>query len=507
MTDQGTDRKARLVRNGIYSAVSWVLPLVLVFAVTPIIVRGLGNEMYGLYAVILGFISYSFTFGIGKTATKFVSEFRAAGEHEKISEAVSAILWLSLAFGLGGSLVIGLLARPIVAQVLLIPLQLRDEAVVALYLACAVIVVTMVSQVFQCVLQGLHRFDRYLLLTNLSGLLLNLGSVAFVYLGYGIDALLIWNFIVTVAIAAIFCLNAKQMMPDLSIGINISAEIRRPVLKYALSIVVYQIFGNLLFLFERGWIVRRFGPEALTYYVVPMMLGIYLHLFVGSLVMALFPVVNELLSDRDKLLRLYQTASKVVLTLIAIFVVTFVIEGRVFLSLWMSEEFAVVSYSILVLHLVTFGTLSMITIVWQVTESFHEARINAFVTFLWMVLAVPLMIMLSEAYGIFGVAIARLSGVLVFIGLIIYVERRFLGGCQLAFWVRTLARIAAAVACAGLAELGVLAAAGSSWTAFLIAAAAGSTVFGLVLFFSGFLNNEEKAIISRFMRRGQQNAA
>lgn len=495
MPDAIASRKQRLFKNGIYSAVSWILPLILAVTVTPIVVKGLGNELYGLYAVILGFISYSFTFGIGKTAAKFVSEFRSEGEHEKVSQAVSSILWLSLGFALTGSLIIGLLARPIVVNVLLIPAELQNEAVTALYLACAVIIVTMLSQVFQFVLQGLQRFDRFLLLTNLSGFLLNLGSVVIVYLGYGVSSLLIWNFVTATAIGLLFYVSSRRMMPELTIGFTITGEIWRPVLKYAVSIVVYQIFGNVLFLFERGWIVRRFGAEALTFYVVPMMLGIYLHLFIGSLVLALFPVVNELLSDRDKLVRLYRTSSKLILTLVAFFVLTFAVCGRFFLTLWMSAEFAEVSYRILVIHLLTFGALSMITVTWQITESFREAKLNAFVTFLWMAMAVPLMVTLSDYWQISGVAIARFSGVLVFVPLIYYVERRFLGGPQWKFWFGTLIRVAAAATLASVVEWMLISRFDPSWFMFAVSVITGLAVYSVFLFVSGLLNVEERGAL------------
>lgn len=495
MSDEKGSRRHRLFKNGIYSVVSWIFPLLLALTVTPIVVKGLGHELYGLYAVILGFISYSFTFGIGKTAAKFVAEFRANGEHEKVSETVSSIFWLSLAFALGGTLIIGLLARPVVVNVLLIQPDLQDEAVTALYLACVVIIVTMLSQVFQFVLQGLQRFDRFLLLGNLSALLLNAGSAAIVIYGYGVSTLLLWNIAVTSAVGLLFYLTTRKLVPDLTISFRITAGVWRPVIKYATSIIFYQVFGNLLFLFERGWIVRRFGAEALTFYVVPMMLGIYLHLFIASLVLALFPVVNELLSDREALVRVYKTSTKVILTFVAFFVVTFIVCGGVFLSLWMSPEFAAVSQRVLTIHLLTFGALSMMMVTWQITESFRAAGLNALVTFLWMVIAVPLMVALSDGWEIYGVAFARFAGVLVFLPLIYYAERRFLGGYLWRFWFSTLTRVVIAVSLAGAAEWAILSQFTASWPAFILAGSLGFAVYCLALFASGFLSTEERAAL------------
>lgn len=494
-------RKKILFKNGVYSAVAWIFPLILAITVTPIVVKALGNELYGLYAVVVGFITYSFTFGIGKSAAKFVAEYRSTGDDAKASEAVSAILWISLLFAVLGSVITIALARPIVAHVLLIDADLQDQAVVALYLACAVIIATMVSQVFQFVLQGIHRFDRYLLLTNLAGLFLNLGSVGVVYLGYGVTALLVWNLIVTGVIGLAFYASARRMMPELVIGFSVSPGIRRPVLKYAGSIVVYQVFGNVLFMFERGWIVRRFGPEALTFYVVPMMLGIYLHLFIASLVQALFPVVNELLDDRERLVRLYQTSTKIILTLTTFFVVTFAVCAKPFLSLWMSPDFAEVSHQILIIHLITFGGLAMITVVWQITESFHEARINAFVTLLWLMIAVPFMIALADGWQITGIAFARGCGVLIFVAFVIYVERRFLGGPLWTFWLAALTRIAIASIVAALIEWFLISTLGISWVSLVIAGAIGLSIYVSFLFLSGFLNSEERSALNGLVAR------
>ena len=99
-------RKILLINNSIFSLLSWILPVVIGFVATPLIVRNLGNREYGLYATILGFISYSFSFGIGKILTKYVAEYRASGESDKIGEVVSATFWLSFTLALGGSLIV-----------------------------------------------------------------------------------------------------------------------------------------------------------------------------------------------------------------------------------------------------------------------------------------------------------------------------------------------------------------------------------------------------------------
>ena len=97
-------------RNVIYGSLAWILPLGLSFVATPIIVRSLGNSDYGIYALVLGFISYSFTFNFGRAITKYIAEYRVTGESEKIRDVISASFFLNIAIGLIGVLVMCLLA-------------------------------------------------------------------------------------------------------------------------------------------------------------------------------------------------------------------------------------------------------------------------------------------------------------------------------------------------------------------------------------------------------------
>src|SRR5688572_20289802 len=88
-----------IVRNVIYGSLTWILQLGLNLIAVPVIVSSLGNAEYGIYALVLGFIGYSFTFNFGRAITKYIAEYRATGEAEKMNDVVSACLFLSLSVG------------------------------------------------------------------------------------------------------------------------------------------------------------------------------------------------------------------------------------------------------------------------------------------------------------------------------------------------------------------------------------------------------------------------
>ncbi len=487
--------QARIFKNGIYSVLSWVFPIIFAVIVTPVVVRGLGVELYGLFGLILGFISYSFTFGIGKIAAKYVAEYRASGDYDKISESVSAALWLSFGIGIIGAAIVAITADRIVSDVLFIKPALHSTAVAAIYLAAITIPLSMLSQVFQSVVQGLQRFDRFVFLTNLSVILLNLGSVAIVLSGYGVLALLVWNLSVVSVIGVSFYVAARRLMPQLKLRFGIAKDVWRASGKYALSIIIYQVFANILLLFERAWIVRKFGFEALTFYIIPMMVGLYFHSFVSSLILVIFPVINELLADQEKLKTLYQTSSKIILTLTGFFLVTAFVTGRVFLTVWMHGEFPPEAYWILVIHVITFSILSVAVIAWQMNESHRLASLNAIVTILWLVISAPLMVAVADRWNTVGIAVARLAGVIVFLAMIVIAERKFLGGVLYGFWLNTLTRLAVGATITGLVEWAIIRQFEPGWAVFVAAGLTGACVYAGVLLVTGYLKENERELI------------
>lgn len=493
MSERQEITRSLIINNSIFSAVSWLFPILVSLVATPVIIRGLGIEAYGIFAVIIGFVSYSFTFGIGKTAAKYVAELRASGATDRMSAALSAVTILSGVIGLLVIVLVGVTGSMIVSKVLEIPSESQAVAASALFVASITIMITMLSQVFQAILQGLHRFGRFLFLTNLGGLALTVGNVILVLTGFGVFALIVWNCVLVAINACFFAIAAKRLLPEFQPTITIPPDVWSNVCGYAVSIIGYQVFGNALFLFERGWIVRKFGLDALTFYVVPMLLGFYFHGLITSLVVVLFPVVNELLNEKEKLIRLYRTATKLILSLCFLFVVTMTIAGKGFLQTWLGEGFVEKSYWILVIHVLTFAIISIASPAWQLTESFGVAKANTLASAAWFCISVPLMVGLSDSWQTEGVAAARLIGVLTFIPLMLFAERRFLGHFSARFWPGMLLRLAFAVSVAAGVELTISTYFGSGWLALLALGLLGTTAFTGALLAAGFFDHDERA--------------
>ncbi len=91
-----------IARNVLYGFSTWILPLGLSFVATPLIVKNLGNKEYGIFALVLSFISYTFVLNFSRALTKYTAEYHTTSESVKINEIVSATLLINVLLGLFG---------------------------------------------------------------------------------------------------------------------------------------------------------------------------------------------------------------------------------------------------------------------------------------------------------------------------------------------------------------------------------------------------------------------
>ncbi len=501
--DQNNTRQTSksIFRNAVYGSLTWILPLGLSFVATPVIVRSLGNSDYGIYALVLGFISYSFTFNFGRAVTKYIAEYRVSGESERIRGVISASFFLNIVIGLTGLLVICLSAGWLVRTVFNIAPDAQDKTINAIYVAAAIIFLWMLTQVFTSVIQGVHRFDVYSKIYTANSFVLISGNLGLAYFGFGLLALLLWNVAVLILFFTVYGFAAKRLLPEFGVRIGFGSKTLRLVIRYSSGIVAYQILANILLLFERGWITQRLGTESLTYYVVPMSLGLYLHGFVSSLVQVIFPLASELRNELEKLLRLYTKATKII-SLIVVFVIASVsIQSKLFLHLWMGESFAERSSTLLVLHITCFGLVSIMSISWQMTEGLGYPQFNAITTGICTAIGISLMLLLTNDLGNTGVAIGRLAGFATIFFSIFFVERWFFKHVQVRFWLRLSANLFFAAALAAAAEYATDLFLPAAWPALLLSVFLGGCIYCFTLWLLDFVSADEKLLIRQVLSR------
>lgn len=490
----------RILRNVAYGFSTWIVPLFLGLFVTRVLVAQLGHVDYGIYALVIGFIAYSFNFSIGRAITKYLASYRAAGDDEKVRKVISTTTLLTFVVALTGFFLILLLSRWLVVDVFGIEFDSQAEAITALRISSATILAVMLGQTATAVIQGLHRFDIYSKMQNLGSIVMMLGNLVLAYSGYGLVTLLYWNLAATVFLTLLAFLVARRLLPQFRLRLDVDRETFGLVLRYSAGVVGYQIVANAFFLFERSWIMARMGPEQLTFYVVPLTVGIYFHGFVGSLMLVLFPLASELERDPERLLVLYRTATKAVLFITVIIATTLIVDGRSFLTLWMGPEFGERSSLLLTMHTVAFGLTALSIVSFQTAEGLGKPGFNFRNAALGIVVAVPLIIVLTERLGPVGVAFGRILAFAVPFAAIVDLERRRLGGFQRRFWSGNVLRFGAAALAAASVEYVLITGLSLGWVGLLVSAAAGFVAYMAILYVTGILSENDRRLLRRLVR-------
>ena len=483
----------------IYGVSSWIVPVALGTIATPIIVKSLGPRQYGIYALVLGLIAYSFNFNVGRAVTKYLAEYRSAGETGKIRSVLAATFAVNLVVGTLGLIVTILLAPYLVSRVFQIEESFREEALTAVYLSAFIIFAFIWGQVFNAVLQGLNRIDVYSKVQNLTSFVMVGGSICIALAGYGLRELLYWNLATTTLGAVLAALCSYRLLPEFAFSVKTDSEALRKVIWFSAPVVGYQIVANVVLLFERGWITAKLGSEALTYYVVPMTPGILLHGFAFSAMITLFPVVSAI-DDRTQLLALYRKASKTI-SFIAVFSVASLIAlNQPILALWVGPDFAAQSGTLLILHSLTFGMLAVVVVAYQLADGVGLPTFGFWATLCVLFIGLPMMVTLVP-FGNLGIAVARLAAFSVMIPGVAILERRVFGQIQTRFWLESGIRLLLAGTAAGLAEMLLRNIVPDSWWGLGLEFATGGAVYCLVLLAVGFVAEEERELINSVRAR------
>jgi O-antigen/teichoic acid export membrane protein len=226
-----------------------------------------------------------------------------------------------------------------------------------------------------------------------------------------------------------------------------------------------------------------------------------MHGFVSSLVLVVFPLASELKAEREKLLRLYTKATKVISMLVVFIVASAIVEGNLFLDLWMGAEFAARTSTLLTIHMICFGIVSILAISFQMTEGLGYPQFNAAITGISTFVGIILMIVLTADLGNVGVALARLAGFAVVFLSIFVVERWFFKRVQTRFWAGLVGSLALAAGAAVLIEYGIAKYTAVTWPALLLSVFCGGIAYLSVLWLLDFVTADEKLLIRTALGR------
>ena len=493
-----------LFRNAVLNLVGLALPLAVGFVAIPLVVRALGNDRFGILALVWVVFGYFglFDLGLGRTTTKYIADALGRNEPGKLPGYLWTAVLMQTAIGLAAALLCWLAAPLIVRRMLNIPEGFIAETILTIRLVGLSLPVMFVSSSFRGVLEAAQRFD----LVNAVKVPLNILFYALplvgVALGYELPGIVVLLVASRAAALLVWAHLGFRVMPPLRTRPVWQSGLVRPLFSFSgwvgLSSILFAVTTSI----DRLIIGALITVEAVAFYSAPYEAINRVGVVPASLGMVLFPAFSYLDAGRreEEAEGLFARSTKLLLlTTGPVFILLMFFAGD-FLRLWLGQDYAVSSR--LVVQLLAAGFL--LNTVFAVPNNYllgiGRADIAPKYQAVELVVYAALAWTGAKLWGIKGVALATALRLAAFT-LVLWIASFRPGRIRFGYvWRNGLAAVLAAL---GLFGCGVAA---SSMLGFGLWGAGALSIAYAAFAYAKLLDGPERALVGGFLRRRQASA-
>lgn len=404
-----------LLRNSFFNLVGLGGPLIVALFTIPYLIAELGVERFGLLTLIWAVVSYFglFDLGLGRALTQQVAITCARDEDQDLPQITGTAYAIMLALGLCAGLIMVLAAPVLVAQIKSVPDE--SEAVYALYAMALAMPFIVLTSGFRGVLEAKHAFGIINLIRLPMGFLTFLGPAAVVFWFEPRLDLIAW---VLAFGRALGCLVhgwfATRCLPKERRKLIFSQAWIKPLCINGGWLTVSNIISPLMGYVDRFMIGAFVSAAAVAYYATPNEIVTKLWIIPGALTAVLFPTFAAQISrGGGEAKALFKKVSLWLFLAMVPLVLILILFANDILRLWINEEFAQQSGT--VLRILAAGILinSLAHIPFTLIQSSGNARLTALIH----VCEFPIFMLglwwFTATYGIEGAALAWLLRMIV----------------------------------------------------------------------------------------------
>jgi O-antigen/teichoic acid export membrane protein len=280
---------ASIGKNTLFGVVGNIVHVLARIVVVPVMIRHLGLDGYGIWAVLMSIAAYITLGGAGVKSAfqKYVAEATGTGDFDRASRLLStgtaAVLVLSVVVLVPLAVFSHSLAIAVgVPQAFLTPASRAIQ-----YLAITAIIAN-VSQTYQSILMGAHRIDLREKLNVVIDLLNAAATIVLLYLGFGLLAICVVFCAYQLAGGTLWYFYSRRVLPDVHIKPRlVSRSVVKELVRFAAS---YQLVSMLELLYAAVLpvaILKFFGASAAGVFALAARLVSFATLIQGSYLQAI----------------------------------------------------------------------------------------------------------------------------------------------------------------------------------------------------------------------------
>jgi O-antigen/teichoic acid export membrane protein len=375
---------------------------------SPFLIHHLGETGYGVWVLVQSTVLYMYFMDLGlrTTVVRFSAQAQARGDHQEVSNVVSAALWIRL-WTAGVVMAVACTLVALLPHLFKIPNQYEVTARVALFLAATTLSSTLVFSVFAAVLSGLGRFDLLGILELIQVTLTSLGLIPIIRSGHGLIAMAAWQF------SVVFGINLLTMAVCFRTYPKLKCHFRKPertLMRSLWNLGLYVLIANgagQLILYTDNVVVGAFvAAAAVSYYAVAGKMVEYIRQIAFSVLKYFMPLASSFQARQqyDRLRQLHLRGTQAVLLITYPIVITLFVRGDTLLRLWIGAKFSAEATHILQILSLAAAIMLTNSSVNGVALALDRQRTLAFVTLAEGAANLVLSIILVRRIGVLGVA-------------------------------------------------------------------------------------------------------
>ena len=400
------------IKNSIYNVMGFICPIGLSLVFTPYIVHNLGNDAYGILAIVSMVTGY-FAFlnlGLGTAGLKYVSEYYAKKDYDTVNSIINILILIYGILGIIGLISILTLTNLLATKVFKIPMNMVNVTKFAFYISAFGFLITFIKSVFASIPKALHRFDIENIISIIFGSASSLLAVLLLFIGFGFKEIVILRFGIGLAMLFVLIIVVKRLLPFYKLRIKFDKKLIKKLFSFGIFEFFTQLTNITSYHAAKIIIAAMLGPFWLTYYVIPQTLTVRVNGFIYKISEIIFPLSSELSStgQHKRLTNMYLKMSRITLVFkLAIYVPLIMFSYKI-LYFWMGEDFAKEGWIVMVFLCSGFFLNSIALIPAIINLGLAKPKINAFFSVIVMVVQLTLLFPLTKLMGIKGSALSVL---------------------------------------------------------------------------------------------------
>lgn len=385
-----------------------LVPTVVGFVTVPWIVRGFGDERFGVLALAWTLIGYLgvFDFGLGRALTKLVAESLGDDELPKFGRLVWSALELMAALGLVGGAVLAIVGPWLLLDLVGVPPELGEETRAATYFLAVSLPMVVLSAAFRGILDATQKFGLSTVVR------LPLGVANFV----APAVLLFFTRDLAVHIAALVVIRAAALVAFAVLALRavglgapqrFDVDAARRLFGFGAWITISNVVSPIMVSLDRFFVGGLISVVAVTFYAAPFDAITRVLMIPGSITSVLFPAFSTAaVRSRERLLALFWGGTDVVFYAVYPVMVVAMFFAPELLRVWLGQAFA--EQSTTVLRWLSIGVVanSVASVPYAFVQGMGRSDLTAKLHLAEAPAYVVAVVWLAESFGIGGVALA-----------------------------------------------------------------------------------------------------